>query len=200
MLKNSYCESWELANHSGLRTALHFQQIGIFGLQIQSSCEAYIFTFRKRSKLIKTLWQIFIYEHKGLGPNASIIDVSWVLFLSLLWHSFEVVRANLTRGKPPNSNTGGSRLIFSVPLSYFLLIFYLPRCTLPDFPSVSPLTSLPFLPCIQQEARYFGGNCTVRNHFRNPLLRRPLPLCTFIRRSRLGNTCIGCPRAWRLSA
>ena len=48
---------------------------------------------------------------------------------------------------PPDSTTGDSRLIFSVPFSYFLFIFYLPRCTQPDFPFVSFLASLPFLPC-----------------------------------------------------
>jgi len=36
---------------------------------------------------------------------------------------------------------------FSVPFSYFLFIFYLRRFTLPDFPSVSSLASLPFSPC-----------------------------------------------------
>ena len=41
----------------------------------------------------------------------------------------------------PNPTTGGSRLIFSVHFSYFLFIFYLPRCTLPDFPSASSLAS-----------------------------------------------------------
>ena len=57
-------------------------------------------------------------------------------------------RANLTRiTSPSNTNTGGSRLIFSVPFSHFSFIFYLPRCTLQDFPSVSSLASLPFLPC-----------------------------------------------------
>ena len=57
-------------------------------------------------------------------------------------------RANLTRvTSPPNSNTDGSRLIFSIPFSYFLFVFYLPRCTIPDFPSVSSLAFLPFLPC-----------------------------------------------------
>jgi len=35
-----------------------------------------------------------------------------------------------------------SRLIFSVPFFYFIVIFQLPRCTLPDFPSVSL-----WLPC-----------------------------------------------------
>ena len=56
-----------------------------------------------------------------------------------------LVLANLTTHKgtiPPKSNTGNSRFIFAVPFSYFLFIFYLPQCTLPDFPSV-----LPWLPC-----------------------------------------------------
>ena len=48
---------------------------------------------------------------------------------------------------PPNPTTGGSRLFFSVPFSYCLFSFYLPRCTLPDFPSFSSLASQPFLSC-----------------------------------------------------
>ena len=40
-----------------------------------------------------------------------------------------------------------SRLIFYVPFSYLLFIFYLPRRTLLDFPSVSSLASLSFLSC-----------------------------------------------------
>ena len=48
---------------------------------------------------------------------------------------------------PPNSNTSSFRPVFSVPFSYFLFIFFFSRCTLPDFPSVSFLASLPFLPC-----------------------------------------------------
>ena len=48
---------------------------------------------------------------------------------------------------PPNSNTGGSYHTFSVPFFYFLFIFYLSRCTLPDFSSVSSAASLPFSPC-----------------------------------------------------
>ena len=39
-----------------------------------------------------------------------------------------------------------SYLLFTF-LLYFLFIFYLPRCTQPDFPSVFSLASLPFLPC-----------------------------------------------------
>ena len=58
-----------------------------------------------------------------------------------------LVRAKLTRvSSPPNPTAGGSQLIFSVHFSYFLFIFYLPHCTLPDFLSVSSLASLPFLP------------------------------------------------------
>ena len=46
------------------------------------------------------------------------------------------------------TQAGVSCLIFFAPFSYFLFIFSLPRCTLPDFPSViSSLASLPFLPC-----------------------------------------------------
>ena len=55
-----------------------------------------------------------------------------------------LVRANLTRVTLLNSRKGGSRLIFSVTFSYFIFIFYLPWCTLPDIPSVSSLASLPF--------------------------------------------------------
>ena len=48
----------------------------------------------------------------------------------------------MLNSSPPNSNTGGSPLIFSVPYSYFLFILYLSRCTL--------LASLPFLPCFHR--------------------------------------------------
>ena len=53
---------------------------------------------------------------------------------------------------PSNSSPGrfpSYRLL--ILLLYFLFIFYLPRCTLPDFPSVSSLASLPFLSCCQQQ-------------------------------------------------
>ena len=43
--------------------------------------------------------------------------------------------------------TASSRITSPPNLSYFLFIFYFPRCTLPDFPSVSSLTSFPYLPC-----------------------------------------------------
>ena len=62
-------------------------------------------------------------------------------------YAMEALLCPLYVTSPPNSNTGGSRLIFSVSFSYFLYIFYLPRCTLSHFPSASSLASLPFLPC-----------------------------------------------------
>jgi len=67
----------------------------------------------------------------------------------LLFHIFvpepTLVRANITRvTSPPNSTTGGSRFIFSVPFSYFLFIFYLSRCILLDLTSVSSLAIFPF--------------------------------------------------------
>ena len=49
---------------------------------------------------------------------------------------------------PPNPTPRGflSYLLLNL-LLYFLFIFHLPRCTLPDFPSVSSLAFLPFFPC-----------------------------------------------------
>ena len=64
------------------------------------------------------------------------------------------VRANLTRNSsPPNSTLRRfpSYLLLTF-LLYFLLIFHLPRCTLLNFPSVSSLTSLPFLSCCHRTA------------------------------------------------
>ena len=36
---------------------------------------------------------------------------------------------------------------------YFLFIFYLPRCTLPHFPSISSIASLPFLSCCHRTTK-----------------------------------------------
>ena len=60
-----------------------------------------------------------------------------------------LVRANLTRLTSPLNSTQKrfmSHLLLTL-LLYFLLIFYLPQCTLPDFPSVSALAFMPFLSC-----------------------------------------------------
>ena len=75
-----------------------------------------------------------------------------ITVLCRLYYYILTIPSDQTAGRPSitsnsNSNTGGSRLIFSVPLSYFLFIFYLPWCTLIDFHSVSFLVSLPFLFC-----------------------------------------------------
>ena len=54
-----------------------------------------------------------------------------------------LVRANLTSvTSPPNPSTGGSCVIFYVPFSYFLFIFYLPGAPYRIF-----LLFLPWLPC-----------------------------------------------------
>ena len=72
----------------------------------------------------------------------------FILLFKTLFIFVVLVGANLTRvTSAPNSNTGSSHLIFSVPFSYFLFIFYLPQGTLPDFPSASSLTCLQFSSC-----------------------------------------------------
>ena len=83
-----------------------------------------------------------------------VLLISYSAYISLQFHVFPPnrrysteeapwVRANLTRvTSPPNSTTGGSHLIFSVPFSYILFIFYLSWFTLPDF-----LLLHPWLPC-----------------------------------------------------
>ena len=69
-----------------------------------------------------------------------------------------LVRANLTRVNSSLSpTTGGSRLIFSVPFTYFIFIFNLTRCILPEFLSISSLASLPFLPCCHRTTTTFSG-------------------------------------------
>merc|ERR1719154_945076 len=65
------------------------------------------------------------------------------------WSSLALVRANLTMvTSPPYSSPRWfpSYLLLTL-LLYFIFIIYLPRCTLPNFPSVSSLASLLFLPC-----------------------------------------------------
>ena len=88
--------------------------------------------------------------------------------LTLVW-------ANLTRGASPrNKTTGLSRLIFYVHLSYSLFIFYFPRCTLPDFPPVSSLASLPFLSCYQNNIIDFSlmGNVAKKPKHVAPTTRK----------------------------
>ena len=58
------------------------------------------------------------------------------------------MRANLTRSRVISKINYWRfpSYLLSTLLLYFLFIFYFPRCTIPDFPSVS---SLPFLTCHQ---------------------------------------------------
>ena len=77
-------------------------------------------------------------------------------------------RANLTRQtSPPNSAPGRfpSYLLMTL-LLYFFFIFYLSRCTVPDFNSVSSLASLPFSSCCHQATTTILHRiCTVGNLF-----------------------------------
>ena len=75
---------------------------------------------------------------------ASKHNEDWGSLRALRYHTILAYRIyNLTRvTSPSNSNIGGFCLIFSVLFPYFLFIFYLPRCTLPNFPPISSLASL----------------------------------------------------------
>ena len=78
---------------------------------------------------------------------------------SLRQSELTLVRTNLTRvTSPPNSTIGSSRPIFSVTFSYFLFIFYFPRCTLPD------LTSVFFLPFCHHNNKNKRINCALDSH------------------------------------
>ena len=59
-------------------------------------------------------------------------------------------------------------LIFPVHwiLEPSLFIFYLLRCTLPDFPSVSSMTSLPSLSSCHRNNMFEHGRCTINCIFR----------------------------------
>ena len=83
----------------------------------------------------------------------------FILLFKTLFIFVVLVGANLTRvTSAPNSNTGSSHLIFSVPFSYFLFIFYLPRCILLDFPSASSLASLPFFTLLSSNNNNMHSN------------------------------------------
>ena len=70
------------------------------------------------------------------------VDIYYPIYY--LWRATRS-RANLIRvTSPPNSTP---RQFPCYPLLYFLFIFSLLRCTLPDFPSVYSPASLSFLSC-----------------------------------------------------
>ena len=58
-----------------------------------------------------------------------------------------------------------ARRFLSYLLLYFLLIFYLPRCTLLDFSSVSYLASLPFWTWCHRTTSLFDDKQLERSHF-----------------------------------
>ena len=69
---------------------------------------------------------------------------------------FSLVRANLTKvTSPPNSTPRRFRsYLLLTLLLYFLFFFQLPWCMLQDFPFVSSVTSLTFLPCSHRKTRF----------------------------------------------
>ena len=71
------------------------------------------------------------------------------------------MRANLTKLTSPLNSTPRrfSTYHLSTLLLHFLFDFSLPRCTLPDIPSVSSLASSPFLPCCHRAATTTSGIC-----------------------------------------
>ena len=57
------------------------------------------------------------------------------------------IKVSRKPGNKQQENADVSRFISSVSFSYFLFIYNLPRCILPDFPYVSSLAFLPLLSC-----------------------------------------------------
>ena len=98
--------------------------------------------FKINQKMLNTIW--FQFDLIRFRKDFSV-HASWQ-------EKWQVCKTNLPLliWSPPNSNTSGSRFIFSLPFSYFLFILYFHRCILPDYLSVSSLASLPLLPCCHQ--------------------------------------------------
>ena len=97
----------------------------------------------------RRVFQYLLTNHmilKTKSPQENYVEeipeLKNIQFMDAVYHRIQTIADS-----PPNSTTGDFRLIFSVPFSYSLFIFYLPRCTQLDFHSVSSLASLPFLPC-----------------------------------------------------
>ena len=82
------------------------------------------------------------------GRTKHVYNLRWRSIISKLEKSLKIAMYTASVCMWCLGETLLSCLIFSWPaLLYFLSIFYLPRCILPDFPSVSSLDSLPFLSC-----------------------------------------------------
>ena len=99
--------------------------------------------------ILATKFYVIWFKQRKSGSSIRTNCITY-LFLPRLAFSADYLHGltNLTRvTSTPNPTTDGSRLIFSVPFSCFIFIFYLTRCILLNFPSVSSLASLPFLPC-----------------------------------------------------
>ena len=79
----------------------------------------------------------------------------------------------------PNSTTRRlpSYLLCTL-LLYFLLIFHLSRCTLPDFPSVSSLDSLPFYLVVIEQQHQAG-------RFQSMCVTGDVNICDFCQNKRL---------------
>ena len=101
------------------------------------------------------------------------------MLLVTLGHMYKNLFINSTPWRFP------SYLLLALPL-YFLFIFYLPRCTLRDFPSVSTQASLLFLSCCHRTTTYqwLGWNkyCKNRGFFFklvNTIVKIPVEKCQF---------------------
>ena len=79
----------------------------------------------------------YFFKHNSIS-----IDFD-VLFIKSIWMD-NFTRITLFSNSTPRRLS--SYLLLAL-LPYFFFIFYLPRCSLPNFPSVSSLVSLPLLSC-----------------------------------------------------
>ena len=90
-----------------------------------------------------------------------------------------LVSANLRRvTSPPNSTL---RRYQSYLLLYIIFIFYLPRCTLLEFPSFPPLSALPFLSyCNETKTTRYAGIRQKKGQVREDLKTKKIQLTFFL--------------------
>ena len=101
--------------------------------------------------------ECFIFQNTHFEATRPLLFSVFLLeyLFSSVARRFMSIR--LTRvTSPPNSTPRRfpSYLLLTLLLN-FLFIFYFPLCTLPDFPSISPQASLPFLSCCHRTTTYF---------------------------------------------